>query len=143
AYTLSRDAHVRGDFLYRLWRPQTQATVELILYFFFFFPGVLALVFAGWRYSARAWGYLEVSVMSPANIPVYQFKSVIVVAGILLVVQGIAQVFRCIITIRTGVWPLPEPDVEEMEKLLLQQGKQVLEHGSEAVDVVVPGGSRR
>ena len=33
AYTLSRNAHVRGDFLYRLWKPRTQATVELILYF--------------------------------------------------------------------------------------------------------------
>ena len=138
AYTLSRDGHVRGDFIYRLWRPQTQATVELILYFFFFFPGVLALVFAGWRYSSRAWGYLEVSVMSPANIPIYQFKSVIVLAGILLTIQGVAQVFRCIITIRTGVWPKPEADVEETEKLILTKGADALRHGSEAVDVVVP-----
>ena len=47
AYTLSRDGHVRGDFVYRLWSPRTQAKVELVLYFIFFFPGVLALVFAG------------------------------------------------------------------------------------------------
>ena len=42
AYTLSRDGHVRGDFLYRLWQPRTQAGVELVLYFLFFFPGVTA-----------------------------------------------------------------------------------------------------
>lgn len=138
AYALSRDAHVRGDFLYRLWKPRVQASVELVLYFFFFFPGVLALVFAGWRYASRSWGYLEVSTMSPANVPIYQFKSIIVAAGILLVVQGIAQVFRCIITIRTGAWPQPETDVEEMETKLQREGAAALRHGSEAVDVVEP-----
>src|SRR5918995_4486824 len=104
AYTLSRDGHVRGDFIYRLWRPRTQATVELVLYFLFFFPGVIALVVSGWRYVSRSWRYLEVSTMSPANIPIYQFKTVIIAAGILLVIQGIAQVFRCLICLRQGEW---------------------------------------
>jgi TRAP-type mannitol/chloroaromatic compound transport system permease small subunit len=143
AYTLSRDGHVRGDFVYRLWKPQTQAKVEIVLYFLFFFPGVLALVFAGWRYIGRSWRYLEVSVMSPANIPIYQFKTVIVAAGILLAIQGIAQVFRCIITIRTGEWPKPEEDVEELEQILQREGAAALAHGSEAVDIVTPKGSPR
>ena len=69
AYTLSRDGHVRADFLYRLWRPRTQAKLELLLYIIFFFPGVLALIFAGWRYAGRSWRYMEVSTFSPANIP--------------------------------------------------------------------------
>lgn len=120
AYTLSRDGHVRGDFIYRLWQPRTQATVELVLYFLFFFPGILALIFAGWKYAGRSWSYLEVSSNSPAGIPIYQFKSVIVVAGILLFLQGIAQVFRCILCIRTGQWPPHAQDVEETEKILLQ-----------------------
>src|SRR5690606_20026537 len=88
AYTLSRNGHVRGDFVYRLWRPRTQATVDLVLYIFFFFPGILALVFSGWKYASRSWGYGEVSVNSPAGIPIYQFKSVIVAAGLLLLLQG-------------------------------------------------------
>src|SRR3546814_17906385 len=79
---LSRDGHVRADFISRLWRPRTQATVELVLYFLFFFPGILALIFAGWRYSSRSWRYLEVSSFSPANIPIYQFKTIIVAAGV-------------------------------------------------------------
>lgn len=143
AYALSRDSHVRGDFVYRLWKPRVQASIELVLYFIFFFPGVLALVFAGWRYAGRSWRYLEVSVMSPANIPIYQFKSVIVAAGVLLVIQGIAQVFRCIITIRTGAWPTKEADVEEMEAVLQKEGLSALQHGSEAVDVVTPMEPRR
>jgi TRAP-type mannitol/chloroaromatic compound transport system permease small subunit len=136
AYTLSRDAHVRGDFIYRLWPARRQAAVELVLYFFFFFPGVTALVLAGWKYSARAWGYFEVSSNSPAGIPIFQFKSVIVAAGVLLFLQGIAQVFRCIICLRTGEWLRAAEDVEELEKVLLEaQTLDVLKHGSEAVDV--------
>jgi TRAP-type mannitol/chloroaromatic compound transport system permease small subunit len=136
AYTLSRDGHVRGDFLFRLWRPRVQAAVELVLYFLFFFPGVLALVFAGWRYAARSWRYLEVSTMSPANIPIFQFKSVIVAAGILLFMQGVAQVFRCIICLRTGQWLRAVDDVEETEKILMEaKTLDVLRHGSEAVDM--------
>lgn len=136
AYTLSRDAHVRGDFIYRLWKPRTQAVVELVLYFLFFFPGVLALVFAGWKYAARSWSYLEVSSNSPAGIPIYQFKSVIVAAGILLFLQGIAQVFRCIICLRTGEWVRAVDDVEETETVLMQaQTLDALKHGSEAIDI--------
>jgi TRAP-type mannitol/chloroaromatic compound transport system permease small subunit len=139
AYTLSRDAHVRADIFYRLMSERAQAMLELALYFLFFFPGVLALIFAGWKYVSRSWRYQEVSTMSPANIPIYQFKTVIIVAGVLLVIQGIAQVMRCTICLRQGAWPPPPRDVEELEKLLLQQKSlEVLERGSEAVDVVVP-----
>lgn len=121
AYTLSRGGHVRGDFLYRLWSDRTQARVDLVLYFLFFFPGILALIFAGWKYAGRSWSYGEVSVNSPAGIPIYQFKTVIVVAGILLFFQGIAQVMRCIICIRTGTWPPLAQDVEETETILMHK----------------------
>lgn len=141
AYTLSRDGHVRGDFVYRLWQPRTQAKIELVLYFLFFFPGVIALIISGWRYASRSWRYLEVSSMSPAGIPIFQFKTVIIAAGLLLLVQGVAQVFRCIITMRTNVWPRPEQDVEELEKLLQQEGIAALK-GKEPADIVLPRGSR-
>ncbi|HEY9021219.1 MAG: TRAP transporter small permease subunit [Paracoccaceae bacterium] len=128
AYTLSRGGHVRGDFLYRLWSDRTQAKVDLTLYVLFFFPGILALVFAGWKYASRSWGYAEVSVNSPAGIPIYQFKTVIVAAGILLIIQGIAQVFRCIICIREGQWPPIASDVEETETLLMKQAAEGQSH---------------
>ncbi len=118
AYTLARNAHVRGDFLYRLWSPRTQAKVELVLYFLFFFPGILALIIAGWRYAERSWRYMEVSVFSPAGVPVFHFKTMLVVAGVLLLFQGIAQVCRCILCIRTGEWMGHEEDAEELEDQL-------------------------
>ena len=128
AYALARESHVRGDVLYRLWKPRTQATVELILYIAFFFPGVLALIFAGADYAAESWSYNggsgEVSVMSPANIPIFQFKTIMPVAAGLLFIQGIAQVLRCIVCLRTGKWPSHLEDVEEMETVLLQQHEE-------------------
>jgi TRAP-type mannitol/chloroaromatic compound transport system permease small subunit len=124
AYALSRGQHVRGDFLYRKWQPKTQARVDLVLYILFFFPGVIALIFSGWKYASRSWGYAEVSINSPAGVPIYQFKSVLVAAGILLFIQGIAQVFRCIIAIRDNSWVGPEEDVLETEELLMRKAHE-------------------
>lgn len=124
AYTLSRGGHVRGDFLYRSWQVRTQARVDLVLYIIFFFPGVTALILSGWKYAARSWGYQEVSINSPAGIPIFQFKAVIVAAGILLFIQGIAQVLRCIIAIRTNEWIEAEEDVLETEDLLLKKAAE-------------------
>ncbi|MEX2520163.1 MAG: TRAP transporter small permease subunit [Paracoccaceae bacterium] len=129
AYTLSRGGHVRGDFLYRLWSARTQATVDLTLYIFFFFPGVLALIFSGWKYSSRSWGYGEVSINSPAGIPIYQFKTIMVAAGILLFIQGFAQIFRCILCLREGYWRNAADDVEETETLL----KTTVTHGAKPI----------
>lgn len=141
AYALSLDGHVRGDFVYRLWKPRTQATVELILYFIFFFPGIIALIAAGWKYASRSLRYLEVSVYSPANIPVFHLKLIIVAAGVLMLIQGIARVCRCIITIREGRWPPLPHDVEELdEQLIHEHEREMLRRGSsEAVDIAVPG----
>jgi TRAP-type mannitol/chloroaromatic compound transport system permease small subunit len=146
AYTLSRGGHVRGDFLYRLWTPRTQARVELVLYFLFFFPGVTALVLSGWKYAYRSWTYMEVSVNSPAGIPIFQFKTVIVAAGVLLFLQGVAQVFRCILCIRTGAWLQAIDDVEETEVRLAQGAAQdLLDPGPAPVDLTTPpaGDARR
>ena len=131
AYTLSRGGHVRGDFVYRLWKPRTQARVELVLYFLFLFPGVIALIISGWKYAERSWRYLEVSVNSPAGVPVFQFKTVVVAAGVLLFIQGIAQVFRCLICIRTGEWVRAAEDIEETE---VQLARERAEAGHFAAD---------
>src|SRR3546814_550260 len=140
AYPPSRDGHVRADFISRLWRPRTQATVERVLYFLFFFPGILALIFAGWRYSSRSWRYLEVSSFSPANIPIYQFKTIIVAAGVLVLLQGIAQAMRCVVCIRSGAWPRHLEDVEELEQVLIREhAMETQRQGAEAVDVIGPG----
>jgi len=122
AYALSRNAHVRGDVFYRLWPTRVQATVELVLYFIFFFPGVTALVIAGYGYASDSFGYKEVSVNSPVGVPIWQLKALIPLAGGFLWIQGVAQVIRCILTIRDGKWPAQLHDVEELETVLQSTG---------------------
>lgn len=144
AYTLSRNGHVRGDFIYRLWKPRTQAMVEFVLYIIFFFPGVTALIFTGWKYAARSWSYGEVSINSPAGIPIFQLKSVIVAAGILLFIQGIAQMMRCVLCMREGYWRQAADDIEETD-VKLMRGETIEElqgRTAEAIDVVAPTDDR-
>lgn len=120
AYTLSRGGHVRADVFSRRWRPRTQAAVELVLYFLFFFPGVLALVIAGWGYGHDAYAIKEVSVNSPVGVPIWPLKMLIPAAGVLLTLQGVAEVLRCLLCLREGAWPARLHDVEELEAQLLQ-----------------------
>jgi TRAP-type mannitol/chloroaromatic compound transport system permease small subunit len=124
AYTLSRDAHVRGDVIYRLWPPRVQAAVEFVLYFLFFFPGVLALMYAGYDYAAESVGYREASINSPAGIKIYPLKIILPVAAFFLLLQGIAETIRCVQCMRTGAWPKRLHDVEEMETLIRERKRE-------------------
>ena len=121
AYALSRNGHVRGDFIYRMWRPRVQGIVELVLYILFFYPGVLALMYAGWAYGYEAARIQEVSVNSPVGIPVWQLKLLIPFGAGLLALQGFAEVLRCFQCIRDNRWPARLHDVEELEKVLIEQ----------------------
>lgn len=116
AYTLSRNGHVRGDVLYRFLPIRTQAGIDLTLYILFFFPGILALVYSGYGFAAFAWMIKERSSFSPSGPPLYHFKSVIPIAAFFLTLQGVAEVIRCIVALRTGQWPQRLQDVEELEK---------------------------
>ncbi len=120
AYALSRGAHVRGDVFYRLMPKRVQGSIELVLYIVFFFPGVIALMYSGWSYAMDSMRIQEVSVNSPIGVPIWQLKLVIPSAGLLLALQGIAEMLRCIICIRTGSWPDRLHDVEEMETAILK-----------------------
>ncbi|MEM1074684.1 MAG: TRAP transporter small permease subunit [Pseudomonadota bacterium] len=121
AYALAQDAHVRGDVLYRLFPVQWQARIDFLLYILFFFPGMLALFWYGWEIASDSWRYKEVSWNSPARIQIYFFKTLIPVAGVLLMIQGVAEMMRCIIAMRTGQWPKRIPDVKETEDLLMTE----------------------
>jgi len=130
AYGLARDAHVRGDVLYRLWPPKVQASVELVLFFLFFFPGMAAMVYAGYNYAAESWSYMpfgpqgrvgEISINSPAGVPISPLKTILPIAAGFCFLQGIAEVLRCIVCLRTGAWPRRSEDVQELEKVLIEQ----------------------
>jgi TRAP-type mannitol/chloroaromatic compound transport system permease small subunit len=124
AYTLARDGHVRGDVIYRLWPTRVQAAVEFVLYLVFFFPGILALIYAGYDYASESVRWREVSINSPAGVPVYPLKIILVVASFFMLLQGIAECIRCIQCLRTGEWPKRLHDVEEMETLIRERKRE-------------------
>lgn len=122
-YALAQDAHVRGDVLYRLVSVRWQARVDFVLYLVFFFPGMLALFWYGAEIASDSWRWQEVSWNSPARIQIYFFKTLIPVAGFLLMLQGLAELARCWIAMKTGVWTERLEDVHETEDLLMQEIK--------------------
>ena len=124
AYTLCTEAHVRGDVIYRFFPARVQGWIDLILYFLFFFPGVIALAFYGYEYAALAWKIKETSWNSPAQIQIYMAKSLIPLSGALLTIQGISEVFRSIICIQTGHWPARMVSAEETEKILMRKSQK-------------------
>ena len=115
AYTLAKSGHVRGDVLYGFFRPRVQATIDLVLYVFFFLPGIVAMVWAGWTYAGESWAIHERSTIMTDGPPLYYFKSVIPLAGALMLVQGLAEIYRCVACLRDGEWPARTDDVVEVD----------------------------
>jgi len=120
-YALAQDTHVRGDFLYRLFPVKVQATLDFVLYILFFFPGMLALFWFGAEIASDSWRYKEVSWNSPARIQIYFFKTLIPLAGGLLIIQGIAELMRCWRAMRSGQWMERLEDVHGTEEELMAQ----------------------
>ena len=135
AYTLSRNGHVRGDVLYGFFPVRVQAGLDLLLYFVFFFPGVVALVWAGTTFAETSWAIREHSSVTASGPPVYHFKTFIPVAGALLLLQGIAEVVRCVVALSDGAWParlhdVEEVDVDNLKKMVGVDVPAVPAHGS-------------
>ncbi|MCY4313240.1 MAG: TRAP transporter small permease subunit [Gammaproteobacteria bacterium] len=117
AYTLAQDGHVRGDVLYRLFPVCVQASIDFVLYILLFFPSFLSLLWFGAVIASDSWRYKEVSWNSPARIQIYYFKTLIPVAGGLLIIQGVAELLRCWIAMRHGHWLERIEDVRETEDM--------------------------
>ncbi len=115
AYTLAKNSHVRGDVLYGFFPPRLQAGLDLALYFLFFLPGIIAFVWAGYTYAGESWAINEHSNITSEGPPVYPFKTVIPVAGALILIQGIVEIIRCIICLKRGEWPSRAEDVQEVD----------------------------
>jgi TRAP-type mannitol/chloroaromatic compound transport system permease small subunit len=127
AYTLAHDGHVRGDFFYGSLKPRTQASLDLVLYVLFFLPGIAALTWAGWTYFQDSLAIHE-QTFNADPIPLYPFKFVIPVAGAIVLMQGLAEMLRCVVCIRTGAWTPRLKDAEESDVVAQQLA------GSEFVD---------
>lgn len=121
AYTLARNGHVRGDFLYRKWPVKRQAAFDLVLYFVFYLPGMIALIVSGWDFFSQSMAQNERSAFSPTGPIIWPFKFLIPVAGVLMLLQGAVEAMRCWIALQAGRWPDRLSDVEELEVVILEK----------------------
>ncbi len=137
AYTLSKSGHVRGDVLYGFFSPRVQAGIDLTLYIAFFIPGIVALTYAGTIYAADAWKIREMSSVMVDGPPIYTFKSFIPIAGALMVVQGAAEIARCVICLKNGEWPSRVADVQEVDVDKLKEMVNVKDEDIQALDKFV------
>jgi TRAP-type mannitol/chloroaromatic compound transport system permease small subunit len=143
AYTLAQGGHVRADFLYAYLRPRGQAALDLALYLLFFVPGILGLIYAGYDFAALSWRIGEHSTVTAEGPPVYHFKSVIPIAGALVMLQGLAEIVRCLLCLASGRWPARLEDVEEIDVVETQlshsefvdaESRQAAVEGAHAID---------
>jgi TRAP-type mannitol/chloroaromatic compound transport system permease small subunit len=136
AYTLAKSGHVRGDVLYGFFQPRTQATVDLVLYFVFFLPGIIALTWAGWTYANESLAIRE-KTFSATPLPLYPFKFIVPLAGAILLLQGLVEIVRCVLCLRDGAWPSREQDVEEVDVDKLKEMVHVKDEDIAALDKFV------
>ena len=127
AYTLAQDGHVRGDFLYGRFKPRTQASIDLVLYLMFFLPGIAALTWSGWSYFQDSLAIRE-QTFNADPLPVYPFKFMIPLAGALVLMQGVSEIIRCVVCLKTGQWTPRLKDAQESDVVAQQLA------GSEYVD---------
>ena len=137
AYTLSKNGHVRGDVLYGFFSPRLQAGLDLALYLLFFIPGVLALVWAGYYFAADSWAIKEHSSVTADGPPLYHFKTVIPLAGAMILLQGLVEIVRCVVCLKHGEWPSRLQDVEEVDVEKLKEMVHVKDADIQALDKLV------
>ncbi len=136
AYTLAQNAHVRGDFLYSSMKPRVQASLDIVLYIVFFIPGIAALIYAGYTFAADSWHIGEHSTVTSNGPPVYHFKSIIPIAGAFVMLQGIAEIVRCVVCLKTGEWPSRLHDVAEIDVIEEQlSGSQYVDEESRKIAI--------
>jgi TRAP-type mannitol/chloroaromatic compound transport system permease small subunit len=104
AYTLLRGGHIRTDVFYERWSPKTRAAIDAVCYVLFFFPGMACILYAGAVEARYAWEIGERTGLRIISVgmPMYVLKAVIPVTAALLLLQGVAELIRCVRTIRAG-----------------------------------------
>jgi TRAP-type mannitol/chloroaromatic compound transport system permease small subunit len=102
AYTLYLQKHIRTDFFSKNWSLRTQVLMDIAQYLFFFLPGMVMFTWLSWGFAEESWELRE-ALMTTWRPPAYWYKTVIPVSSALLLIQGLAEVLKCIKTLRTGI----------------------------------------
>ena len=104
AYTLQQEEHVRVDIFYREMSPKRRAWVDLLGVAVFLLPLCVLLGWKAFDYVAVSWQLQEASRES-GGLPyplIPLLKSILVVMPVMVGLQGIALLSRCVQTIRSN-----------------------------------------
>lgn len=103
-YGLMRGIHIRADFLYRNWSPRTQATVDLVLYFLFFFPGMLMFLYISFDYTLEAWIRWERTMDTAWMAPLAPARTAMPLGALFLILQGISECVKTVYAFQNNRW---------------------------------------
>lgn len=103
AYTLRQGAHVRVDLLYGRLGERGKAWIDLVGTLLMMLPFSAFCLWLSWPSVRNSWAVREVSP-DPGGLPRYPIKTVILVAFVLLILQGISQVVKHVAVLR-GIEP--------------------------------------
>ncbi|QGM21858.1 TRAP transporter small permease subunit [Spiribacter sp. 2438] len=95
SYLLRHDGHIRVDILNNQLKPRTRAWIDLVGTVGFLLPFCLVMIHFSVDFVVRSWSRLEVSP-NPGGLPLYPIKTMLLVAFVLLLLQGISHAIKCL-----------------------------------------------
>jgi len=103
-YCLYKKGHIRTDLIYEKLPVQWQGWIDALLYLFLFFPGMILFFRAGWIEALHSWAIGECSEVSHWRPPIYPFKTIIPIAAVLLMIQGVSEFLKSVYAALRGRW---------------------------------------
>jgi TRAP-type mannitol/chloroaromatic compound transport system permease small subunit len=116
-YTLLHNGHVRVDIFYRPGSPRFKAWVNLCGSMALIMPLVVMVFWVTWPYVLSSWSRLEQSREAGGLPGLFLLKTVILVFGVLIGLQGLSLAGRSLLVL-TGHWKAEE----EVSHLQTQAG---------------------
>lgn len=99
-YTYLKDQHIRIDILSNHFSPKAKAILEIIGIVFFLFPAFTMLFYLTIGPAISSWQIWEMSP-NPGGLPRAPIKALLPVGMFFLLLQGISELCKAIITLRT------------------------------------------
>ena len=99
-YTLKEQGHVRVDIFYSRLSHRQRAWIDLCGTLLLLVPSAVFIIWVSWDYVSISWQIREGSAESSGLPYVYLIKSAILILPGLLLLQGMSEILKTVITIR-------------------------------------------
>lgn len=99
SYALQADQHVRVDVLYAKLSKKGKAKLNIAGTVLFLIPFCIFIIYVCWSSVINSWAVMEVSP-DPGGLPRYPIKTLVPIAFLLLLMQGISQLIKSVGEIR-------------------------------------------